>query len=304
MDSVTLGRTGLTVSRMGLGCGGHSRLGLGVGKDEASAISVVRRALELGVNFIDTAEGYGTETAVGKALVGVPRDSVVISTKLSSRTDERYTTPEELKARAEGCLERLQTDYVDILHLHGVKAEHYPYCTETLLPALTELRDAGKIRFIGITEAFGPDPQHAMLGPAVQNDNFWDVVMVGFNVLNQSARERVLAHTQAKNIGTLCMFAVRRVLSQPEALHALLKELIEAGKLPAEALTALPDGDITSLCYRFCRDEPGMDVILSGTSNVDHLAANAAALEEPPLPAEQTELIKTVFAGLDSVSGN
>ncbi|MGC4044065.1 MAG: aldo/keto reductase [Armatimonas sp.] len=304
MEFTTLGRTGLRVSRMGLGCGGHSRLGLGVGKDEASAISVVRHSLELGVNFIDTAEGYGTETAVGKALVGVPRDRVVLSTKLSSRTDDGYTTPEELKARTEGCLERLQTDYVDILHLHGVRAEHYAYCTETLVPALQELRDAGKVRFIGITEAFGPDPQHAMLGPAVQNDDFWDVVMVGFNVLNQSARERILAHTQAKNIGTLCMFAVRRVLSQPEALQALLKELIEAGKVSTEALTALPAGDITSLCYRFCRDEPGMDVILSGTSNLSHLEANAAALLEPPLPAEQTELLKRVFEGLDSISGN
>jgi len=61
MEYTTLGRTGLKVSRMGLGCGGHSRLGLSTGSTETEAENVVRAALSLGINFIDTAEGYGTE---------------------------------------------------------------------------------------------------------------------------------------------------------------------------------------------------------------------------------------------------
>lgn len=304
MNFTKLGRTGLTASRMGLGCGGHSRLGLATGKDEANAIAVVHKALELGVNFIDTAESYKTETAVGKALIGTPRESVVLSTKLSPRTDERFTTAAELKAKLDGCLQRLQTDYVDILHLHGVKADEYAHCQSELVPALFALREAGKIRFLGITEAFGPDPQHAMLGPAVNNDNCWDVVMVGFNVLNQSARERVLVATQAKNIGTLCMFAVRRVLSNPDALQTLLAELVAEKKLPADALTVFPDGDITELAYQFCRDEPGIDVVLSGTGNTAHLEANAKALLGPTFPTEQRETLLRIFAELDSISGN
>ena len=88
MKTTTLGKTGLTVSRMGLGCGGHSRLGLATGKDEANAIAVVHTALELGINFIDTAESYKTETAVGKALAlaKTPRESVVLSTAPTSAT--------------------------------------------------------------------------------------------------------------------------------------------------------------------------------------------------------------------------
>lgn len=306
MNTTTLGKTGLTVSRMGLGCGGHSRLGLATGKDEANAISVVHKALELGINFIDTAESYKTETAVGKALAlaKTPRESVVLSTKLSARTDDRYTTATELKARAEGCLERLQTDYLDILHLHGVTADEYAYCQSELVPALLELRDSGKIRFLGITEAFGPDPQHAMLGPAVNADNCWEVVMVGFNILNQSARERVLTATQARQIGTLCMFAVRRVLSNPDALHSLLGELVASGQLPSDALTVFPPGDVTELAYQFCRDEPGIDIVLSGTGNPAHLEANARALLGPPIPSALRERLLRVFAGLDSVSGN
>ena len=304
MQFTTLARTGLSVSRMGLGCGGHSRLGLASGKDEANAIAVVHKALDLGINFIDTAESYQTETAVGKALASVPREQVILSTKISPRTDGRFTTTAEFKVRAEGCLTRLQTDCVDILHLHGVHADEYGHCRSELVPALLALRDEGKIRFLGITEAFGPDPQHAMLGPAVNNDDCWDVVMAGFNVLNQSARARVFVATRAKNIGVLCMFAVRRVLSNPDVLKAFLTELVASGKLPTDVLTVFPEGDITALAYQFCRDEPGIDVVLSGTGNPAHLETNAAALLRPPLPAEQRTTLMRVFEGLDSVSGN
>jgi aryl-alcohol dehydrogenase-like predicted oxidoreductase len=183
---------------MGLGCGGHSRLGLATGGDEANAIAVVRRALELGVNFVDTAEAYGTEAVVGKALKeAAARESVVLSTKVGPRGKEGLRSASELTERVEGCLGRLGTEYVDVLHLHGVRADDYDYCVTELVPVLRDLRTAGKVRFLGITEAFGPDPQHRMLVRAVQDD-CWDVMMVGFNVLNQSARERVFAATQAK----------------------------------------------------------------------------------------------------------
>ena len=80
MHYTPLGRTGLKVSVAGLGCGGNSRLGLGTLTRVQSA-DLVRRALDAGINFIDTAMAYGTEEIVGDALVGRPRDQVVISTK-------------------------------------------------------------------------------------------------------------------------------------------------------------------------------------------------------------------------------
>src|SRR5712692_5960293 len=81
MEYVTLGKTGLRVSVAGLGCGGNSRLGLGRGKTEAEALTLVRQALEMGVNLLDTAATYGTEALLGKAIKTVPRDRVVIATK-------------------------------------------------------------------------------------------------------------------------------------------------------------------------------------------------------------------------------
>ncbi len=315
MDRVILGRTGLSVSVMGLGCGGHSRLGLAQSKGEENAVAVVRRALDLGVNFIDTAEAYGTEEAVGKALAGVPRDSVVLSTKIGPGRDGERTTPDALKARADACLARLRTDYVDVLHLHGVSAEAYPYCVETLLPALKDLQTAGKVRHIGITEAFAPDPQHRMLSLAVRDD-CWDVMMIGFNLLNPSARERLFPHTQAKGIGVLCMFAVRRALQGGQPLKELLTKLVAEGKVPAEALEAEeplgfllreePEAakSLTEAAYRFCRHEPGVDVVLSGTGSTAHLEENAAALARPPLPEADLARLHTLFRNVDSVSGN
>ena len=80
MQHTTLGRTGMQVSVAGLGCGGHSRLGQSYGASEDESIAVIRRALDLGINLVDTAQVYGTESIVGKAIRG-RRDEVVLSTK-------------------------------------------------------------------------------------------------------------------------------------------------------------------------------------------------------------------------------
>ena len=77
----------------------------------------------------------------------------------------------------------------------------------------TALRDAGKIRFLGLTERFVKDTTHAMLTALL--DDCWDAVMVGFNLLNPSARRRILTRTSALDIGVMNMFAVRRALSGP-----------------------------------------------------------------------------------------
>src|SRR5215467_13904999 len=81
MDYVTLGRTGLKVSVAGLGCGGPSRLGMRDGASEEHCAGIIRSAYDMGVNFLDTAEAYGTEGVIGRALQTIPRDKIIISTK-------------------------------------------------------------------------------------------------------------------------------------------------------------------------------------------------------------------------------
>src|SRR5215831_7897348 len=123
MEYVTLGRTGLRVSVAGLGCGGFSLLGLNTGKSHAEAVALVREALDLGVNLLDTAAAYGTEAVVGEAIKHVPREDVVIATKAWIPRGEGRHAAERAVASLEGSLRRLGTDYVDIFQLHGVMPE-------------------------------------------------------------------------------------------------------------------------------------------------------------------------------------
>ncbi len=312
MQTLKLGRTGLEVSVAGLGCGGHSRLGMTAGKDEAHAARVVSHALDLGINFIDTARAYRTESAVGKAIAG-RRDTVVVSTKVSPGRGDSLLTARELTASLEKSLTRLGTDYVDVFHLHGVRREQYDHCVDVLVPEMQKQRDLGKLRFLGITEQFVGDPGHRMLQRALPDDHF-DVIMVGFSLLNPSARERVFPHTLANDVGTLIMFAVRRALSRPEALKELVAGLVERGEVDARHLNGddplhfvREHSDVSSIveaAYRFCRYEPGAHVILTGTGNANHLTQNVAAIQAPPLPTEVSAMLRQLFGGVDSVSGN
>jgi L-galactose dehydrogenase len=312
MECVTLGRTGLRASVMGLGCGGHSRVGLSTHKDEGESVRVVRAALDCGVNLIDTAEGYGTEPVVGKALQGIPRTSVILSTKKTTVRGDRRATGADVVAGLEASLSRLGTDYVDIYPLHAVRPDMYAYARAELVPAMLNLRDQGKIRFLGITEIFEGDPQHTMLQTALRDD-CWEVIMVGFNLLNQGARRTVFPLALQRDVGTLIMFAVRRALSRPERLREVIAGLKQRGRVDADldehhGLEFLlhPGGaaSIQDAAYRFCRHEPGAHVVLSGTGNVSHLHANVKSLNSPPLPAEDTARLCDLFGKVDDISGN
>ena len=166
MDYTTLGRTGLRVSVAGLGCGGNSRLGLADGKTEAEAVRVVREALDQGVNFLDTAAVYGTETVVGHVVRGVLRDRVVVSTKAQVKKQGRPLSAGAVVASLDRSLETLGLDYVDVFHLHAVPPDLYEHVREVIAPALLEEKRKGKIRHLGITETSPNDPGHVMLGRA------------------------------------------------------------------------------------------------------------------------------------------
>jgi aryl-alcohol dehydrogenase-like predicted oxidoreductase len=303
----------LKVSVAGLGCGGPSRLGMRDNKSQRECVAIVRQALDLGVNFLDTAEVYGTEEIVGKAIGGIPRDRIVISTKKKFPLTDPNDPGRETKKSLEQSLRRLKTEYIDVYHAHGVEPDDYTYASTKLLPVLQKMREEGKIRFIAISEAFVEDMTHRMLPQAVE-DGYWDVVMVGFNLLNQSARNRVFPKTLKNNIGTLVMFAVRRALSQPERLQELWKELAQKGLVdgdgckPEKPLDFLiGDGKASTVvdaAYRFCRHEPGVNVVLTGTGSSDHLKANIESLTKPPLPAPVTARLKQIFLRVDCVTGN
>jgi len=304
MQYTTLGKTGLKVSVAGLGCGGNSRIGLGTGLSEAQSVALVREALDLGVNFLDTANAYGTEGVVGKAIKGRRRDSVVISTK------SHASSATTVLANLDNSLRQLATDYVDIFHLHGLGPAAYDGAMRDIVPALLREKEKGKLHHLAVSETGPRDPEHTMLTRAVEQP-CWEVFMLGFSMMHQNARERLLPRTRERGVGTLCMFAVRNIFSKPQVLKKTFVALSAEGKVPAELAGAdtplsflLHQGGAESVvdaAYRFARHQPGIDVVLFGTGNVAHLRSNIASILRPPLPAADVAKIHQLFGGLVGV---
>ena len=157
MQQRTLGKSGLEVSALGLGCMGLS-FGLGPATEKSAAIQLIRAAAERGVTFFDTAEVYGpyvNEEIVGEALAPFRKD-VVIATKFGfeAAPDGKWTAtnsrPEHIQQVVEGSLKRLQTDTIDLLYQHRVDP-NTPI--EETAGAVKDLIQAGKVRHFGLSEA-------------------------------------------------------------------------------------------------------------------------------------------------------
>jgi len=310
MEYTSLGNTGLRVSVAGLGCGGFSRLGQGTGSSGAESIAIVRQALDLGVNFIDTAAGYRTESIVGQALEDVDRDAVVLSTKGAVAEGGDRKSAADVATSLDQSLTNLRVDCIDVFHLHGVEVHDVDYACDTIAPALLRERDKGKFRYLGITEIPPHDPGHESLMAALPRDLF-EVIMVAYHMLHQSARHLVFPPALEKGVGVLIMFAVRVLFSQPGRLQRIVGELVEAERLPPELKGdpnplgfLLHEGGARSVidaAYRYCRHTPGTDVVLFGTGNRDHLRSNIESILSPPLPPAQVRKMGALFGALTGV---
>jgi aryl-alcohol dehydrogenase-like predicted oxidoreductase len=151
----TLGRDGLVVSAVGLGCMGMSQMYGAADRDES--IATVHRALDLGVTFLDTSDVYGdghNEELVGEAIAG-RRDEAQLATKFSLSRNDRGGMdidgrPENVRARAEASLRRLRVDVIDLYYQHRVDPQ---VPIEDTVGAMAELVQQGKVRYLGLSEA-------------------------------------------------------------------------------------------------------------------------------------------------------
>ena len=310
MEYTALGRTGLRVSVAGLGCGGSSRLGVKTGKSRAESVAVVRRALDLGVNFLDTAEAYGTEEIVGEALRAVPRDRAVVATKALVRRGGILREPDDVAASLDGSLRRLGMDHIDVFMLHAVAPRDYETARDRLRPVLERAREAGKIGHVGLTETPPNDPRHATLERAL-GDGGWAVAMLAFHMMNQNARLKIFPLAGAGGVGTLVMFAVRAIFSDPAYLARTMAALAAAGRVPAElAGRERPLGflvrkggaeSVIDAAYRYARHEPGVDVVLFGTGEPTHVDSNVASILRPPLPEADRARLAAWFGALEGI---
>ena len=199
---------------------------------------------------------------------------------------------------------------IDIFHLHGVPPAQYDYAVKEVVPALLKERDKGKFSHLGITEVPPYDPNHEMLLRAQsKGGEVFEVVMVAYHMMNQSARRLVFPHTLNNGVGVLVMFAVRLLFSEPGRLAHEVNRLIDEGELPQELrgdnpLEFLVEGGAKTLidaAYRYCRHTDGTDVVLFGTGNVDHMEANIESINGPSLPDDHLARLEELFSRLSGI---
>lgn len=301
-----LGRTSLKVSEIGFGAwaiGGPTKLGdvnIGWGRmDDNVSIRALQKCLDMGVNFIDTADVYGwghSEELVGKAFKG-KRDQVVIATKVGNRVDEngkwiKDFSGEWVVQAVEESLRRLQTDYIDIYQLHSPFPE-FEY-TEATFDVFEDLKVQGKIRFYGVS--IGPVDH----GLKVAQLDKGDVFQVIYSLLDRRAEE-LFPVAREKNIGIIARvplasgfltgkFTRDHVFPADDHRSSWPREKVGETVDIVEKLRFLEAGSkrtMVQAALQFCLAADAVSTVIPGAKTPEQLMANASASEVTPLTNEE-----------------
>lgn len=303
-----LGRTGLQVSELSYGAArGYA--------DRDQFIATVHACLDAGINFVDTATGYGdSELALGEALTG--HDETIVETKYcpyeSYAVGAAYVgTPEALVASAEESLRRLRRDHLDILLGHGMRTiETFDrFMADGCYDAMVKLREQGKVRYLGISELSEGDGTHEVLQHAIPTGAF-DVVMLTVNMMLQTAVDSVLPLCRQYDVGTVVMMALNQSsgvsgLTSHEAALELVRRYVEKGQLPAEAPYTEPD--VLDFLQPYPIPEAAIRYVLAqdvttccvGMSNPRRLAKNLRAVQPPYLDQGRMARLRELFGGIE-----
>jgi len=314
------GQTGLTVSEIGIGAypiSGVQKRADGTlhgwtGTDDRESIALIHHAEALGINLIDSAESYGdghSEAIVGQALKG-RRGRWMIATKVSPNRGLDADT-EDLSAQArkrifeaaEGSLQRLQTDYIDLYQLHAIPHEK---AMDATMKALEDLRKQGKVRWYGIST----NNRRAI--DRLRELGEIHLLQIGYNLLERSADD-LLHFAKQENIGTLIRVPLAKGMltgkyfqnsavpkedvryerfSRPESVDAF-KKLPQLSFLSEGTGRTMPQAAL-----RFVLDHSGVSCVIAGAKTVRQIEDNAAAVDVPPLTDAEK---KRAFAIADTI---
>jgi len=303
------GNTGLKVSDVGLGAfpisgmrprADGSTFGWSGTSDDES-VALIHRAEELGVNLIDSAEGYGdghSEVLTGKALKG-RRDKWIVATKVQPNRGLQSDQPDEDAARkrirsaCEDSLQRLGTETIDLYQLHAIP---HSWAMPFVMEELAALKAAGKVRWYGISTNNQQAIEELMsYGPI-------DVLQIGYNLIERSA-DSLLSWAKSKEIGTLIRVPLAKgmltgkyfgegaeKLSEGDVRYdRFQKEETIAGlkKLPELSFLQNLDRSMVQAALRFVLDHPGVSCAIAGAKNRDQIEHNVAASDIPPLTDDE-----------------
>jgi aryl-alcohol dehydrogenase-like predicted oxidoreductase len=317
-----LGRTALRVSRIGFGCGNIG--GLMVRGTAADQERAVARALELGINYFDTAPQYGnteSETNLGRVLATL-RPDIVLATKTHADPEQRGKIGAGIAQSCEASLRRLRRERVDVFQLHtavtlagGNGTLDVQTAIEEAIPAFEALRKAGKVGFYG----FSGTGEAAAIPQLIATGAF-DVFQVIYNILNPSAGNGTFAAIGANYGNVLARAAEQRMgavgirvlaggaLSSETTRHAVSSQNVVPMGTSADyrgdvegaaRLAALvQEGHVATLAeaaLRFAITNPTISSALVGFSDIAQVEAAAAAESKGPLPSKALNRIAALL---------
>ena len=313
MEYRAFGRTGIDISVLGYGCGDVG--GLIVRGTPAERTRAVARAVELGINYFDTASSYGdgvSERHLGEALKELSLD-VYVGTKVRLRPDDLSDIRGAVTRSLDASLRRLGLPAIDLLQLHNPVAQapagsavSVGQALDEALPALERLKEQGKIKFFGFTALGDPDAVHRVIDAGSVY-----TAQVFYNLLNPTAGGRaegtfpgidfkgLLPLAKRKRVGTIGVRALAAgALSGVPGRHPIAMRAVapiasgptyESDVRAADVLKKRgKDGFVASLpeaAYRFVISHDAISTVLVGASTLDHLEQAAAAVLKGPLPA-------------------
>ncbi|MHC4884638.1 MAG: aldo/keto reductase [Planctomycetota bacterium] len=301
MDRSKLGKTGLDVSKLSMG-----GLFVAGGTDELdAAVATMKRGYELGINYVDTAPGYGkSETSLGKIFAQSGRPEI-LSTKVGADDDVfGAQDPDALKASIENSLKLLGTDHFEMVMIHEPDR---PGLTDwwtdmvtvegPVLDVLTDYRDQGIIGSIGLGGTGVTE-----LGHLVKSGKF-DVVLTAFNysILYREAADVIIDEAHKLGMGIISGSPLQQggLATQYDAVYdESVYWLHPKRRQQLKDLYALCDDlamTVADMAIRFVASNPRVDTILMGARNVTELEQNVASIEAGPLPAD-------ILAKLDEIA--
>lgn len=306
---VELGKTGLRINPVGLGTnavGGHN---LFPNLDEDEGKGLVAEAIDSGINFIDTAYIYGqgrSEELVGQVIAEKKaRDKIILATKgahkLVDGKVEIDNSPEFLKQTVEASLKRLQTDYLDVFYIH-FPDEKTP--KNEAVSALKELKDAGKINAIGVSNFSLEQLKEA------NQDGYVDVIQSEYNLLKRGAEEELLPYVVEHGLSLIPYFPLasglltgkyradteipesrkKNPLFQGETYQANIRK-IEKLRVIAERKQA----EVAHIALAWLLARPGIDAVIPGAKRAEQVKRNLNTLQVDLSAAEVAE-ISAIFS--------
>jgi L-galactose dehydrogenase len=296
MEYTLLGKTNFRVSKLGLG-GAPLGGDFGDTTDE-QALRVIDAALDLGINFIDTAPLYGrgeSERRVGLALKG-KRSRVILATKAVVR-GVPYTYENTLRS-VEESLKRLQTDYLDLIQLHELESVSYEAAMEGTIKAFLKLKKEGIVRAIGVNAG-----QLDRLLPFVREGIVDTIQTFGrYTLMDYTAKDELLPLASRAHVGVIhgSPLCTGLLTESPAPFLYKYPEKIAEGARRKRQLEFLRQGRPNGLvepALRFSLTCPDIAVTLTGTTSVEELTQNAAYCDGRGLTVEHESKVLSLFPG-------